>query len=207
MQKTMHEYAVTTGRKYQFGVDQNIGKTEELQEAMKYYFAATVYVTSDQQKYGQLVESQSENKSVKVYFLDEINCFTLDTIYIELHQHYLWAFEVEKVTEDEKIFDMSHNKLNNKKWQISLSYGRWYFNTSAKSKEKFFLYFPGNMKSWNLSCARYLTEQLSVNANLRILGRQIKSLPDVASIISGANIEIEGGGIFLLTVSVGMDYH
>jgi hypothetical protein len=37
---------------------------------------------------------------------------------------------------------MVHLKNN---WQISLSYGQWYFNNSAKSNDETILDFPNNM--------------------------------------------------------------
>ena len=85
---------------------------------------------------------------------------------------------------------------------------QFYFNNSAKSKEKSILEFPKNMGVWNLSCARYLSEHLSVNANFGVLIKKIEPpRPDVFSVINGANIDVEGGGLFLIPISFGMDYY
>lgn len=123
-------------------------------------------------------------------------------------QNYAWEIDKEKRREIERKREldslMVHLKNN---WQFSLSYGQFYFNNSAKSKDKSLLAFPKQMGVWNLSCARYLSEHLSVNANFGILIKKIKPpRPNVFSILGGADVEIEGGGILLVPVSVGMDY-
>jgi len=124
-------------------------------------------------------------------------------------QNYVWEIDKIKIRELEKKRKldslMVHVKNN---WQLSLSYGQWYFDNSAKSKEKSILDFPGNMGVWNFSSARYLTEHVSVNVNLGILIKKIEPpRPDVFLILGGADVEMEGGGIFLLPVSVGMNYY
>ena len=123
-------------------------------------------------------------------------------------QNYEWQIDKQKRVELEKKRELDsllvHLKNN---WQLSLSYGQWYFENSAKSREKSILEFPKNMNAWNLSFARYLSEHLSVNSNLGILIKTIDPpRPDIFSVINGAEIEIEGGGMILMPISVGMDY-
>jgi len=123
-------------------------------------------------------------------------------------QDYEWEIDKEKRREQEKIQELdslrTHLKNN---WQISLSFGQSYFNNSAKSKEVTQLEIPKSMNVWNLSFARYLSESLSVNVNLGILLKKIAPpRPDVYSIIGGEDLEIEGGGIFFMPVSIGVDY-
>ncbi|NJL75043.1 MAG: hypothetical protein HC892_08405 [Saprospiraceae bacterium] len=123
-------------------------------------------------------------------------------------QNYEWEIDKIKRREQEEKQELDsvlvHLKNN---WQLSLGYGRWRFDNSTQSKEISFLEFPKNMGAWNLSAARYLSEQLSVNANLGILIKIVKPpRPDVFSILSGDEVEIEGGGIILMPISVGMDY-
>lgn len=98
---------------------------------------------------------------------------------------------------------MVHLKNN---WQISLSYGQWYFNNSAKSNDETLLDFPKNMGSWNLSFARYFSEFISVNANVGIQINSIKPEPDYNSILNGDDVEFEGGGLTFIPLSIGMDY-
>lgn len=124
-------------------------------------------------------------------------------------QNYEWEIDKHRKQEqeDERALDSLLVHLKNN-WQVSLGYGQWYFDNSAKSEEKSFLEFPNNMSAWNLSCARFLSEQLSVNVNLGILVKKIEpARPDVLSVINGAEVEAEGGGIILLPLSVGMDYY
>ena len=123
-------------------------------------------------------------------------------------QNYEWEIDKHKITEQEEKRELDsllvHLKNN---WQLSLSYGQWYFDNSAKSKEKSLIEFPKNMSAWNFSIARYLSEHLSVNANLGIIIKLAQPpRPDVFSIFNGAEVEIEGGGIILMPISVGMDY-
>lgn len=123
-------------------------------------------------------------------------------------QHYEWQIDKEKRIEQEKKLELDsllvHLKNN---WQLSLGYGQFYLENSAKSKENAILEFPKNMNAWNLSFARYLSEHLSVNANCGLLIKKIEPpRPDIFSVINGANIDIEGGGFIFIPISVGMDY-
>lgn len=124
-------------------------------------------------------------------------------------QNYEWEIDKIKRRELERKLELDSLLVHLKNsWQVSLNYGQFYFNNSAKSKETSILEFPKNMGVWNLSCARYLSEHLSVNANLGVLIKKIEPpRPDVFSVINGANINVEGGGIFLMPISVGMDYY
>lgn len=123
-------------------------------------------------------------------------------------QNYEWEIDKQKGKEQEKKRELDsllvHLKNN---WQLSISYGQFYFENSAKSKESSILEFPKNMNALNLSGTRYLSERLSVNANFGLLIKKIvPPRPDIFSVINGANIEIEGGGIVLLPISLGLDY-
>lgn len=207
IQKTMHGYAVAREKIYLLGVDQNINKTAEIREAMGYYFAATAYITSNRDRYTQLSDSLKPHSNTKLYFFDSIDYNALETVHKLFLQNYLWAYEVKKISDDATRFNMSGNKKEKYNWQLSLGYGMWYFYGSAKSKEKTFLDFPKNMGAWNFSCARFFAEHLSISANLGFLIKKITPpRPDVYSIINGSEVEIEGGGIFLMPVSIGLDY-
>ncbi|HBH49628.1 MAG TPA: hypothetical protein DDX98_13360 [Bacteroidales bacterium] len=123
-------------------------------------------------------------------------------------QNYEWEIDKHKRREQEKKREldslMVHLKNN---WQISFSYGQWYFNNSAKSRVASVLDFPNNMGIWNLSVARYFSESIAVNANFGVQIKKIEPIqPNFFSIINGDDIEIEGGGLILLPFSVGIDY-
>ena len=204
--KTMHDFNIAKGKIYLLGVNQNINKTAEIHDAMNYYFAATAYITNDQDKYTSLKNTLKLNNNTKLYFMDAIDNNALETAHSLFLQHYLWELEVEKLMEEAVSYKVVVDKDTKKNWQASISYGQWYFDNSAKSKKESFLEFSKNMGAWNLSCARYFKERLSVNVNLGILVKKIEPIPDVASILGGADVEIEGGGIFFMPVSLGMDY-
>ena len=44
------------------------------------------------------------------------------------------------------VVSVQEDKYN---WQISLSYGQWHFQNSAKSREEPFLDFPQQLSIWN----------------------------------------------------------
>jgi outer membrane protein W len=124
-----------------------------------------------------------------------------------LAQSYEWQIDKYNKTEQEKIqeFDslMIHLKNN---WQISLSYGQWFFLNSAKSNEENILDFIINMGAWNLSFSRYFSESISANINIGFHMKKIEPKPDYSSILNGDDIEIEGGGLTFIPLSVGVDY-
>lgn len=204
---TIQDFTVARDKIYLLGVNQNISKTIEIHEEMNFYFAATAYITSDQDKYTLLNDSLKQSKSIKLYFFDAIDYNALDIAHNLFLQHHLWGVEVQKISEEAISFSKADDKDDKKSWQLSLSYGQWHFDNAAKSEESSILEFPKNMGAWNLSFAKYLSEQLSVNVNLGILiKKDVPPTPDVFSILGGADVEIEGGGIFFMPVSVGMDY-
>lgn len=208
IQKIMHEFTVARDKIYLLGINQNIRKTAALRDLLNYYFAATAYITSNQQTYTILKDSLQLYNSVKLYFFDAIDDNALDTAYQLFLQNYLWAASVDKISED--AIKLSFNKSNDKdrKNRLSLSYGVWRFNHSAKSSEESLIEIPQSMGAWELSFARYLSTSLSVNIHLGIMVKKIEPpRPDIFSVINGADIDVEGGGIFLMPISVGMDYY
>jgi outer membrane protein W len=119
-----------------------------------------------------------------------------------------WGIDEIKRIEQEKKHEhdslMVHLKNN---WQISLCYGQWNFNNSAKSNDETILDFPNNMGSWSLSFARYFSESISVNANIGIQIKKVEpNQPDFYTVLSGGDIDIEGGGLTFIPLSIGMDY-
>jgi hypothetical protein len=203
---TKQNFKIARDKIYLLGINQNILKTVNIYEAMNHYFAATAYITNNQHNYARLTDSLNLNSSTKLYFFDTIDHHALDTAQSLFNKNFLWGLDIHKTSEDESSFTIDTVRKNKTSWQISLVYGQWFFNHSAKSKEETLLEFPQNMGAWNLSCARHITEQLSVNINLGILSRTIRPLPNIDSILGGADVEIDGGGIFLMPTSIGMDY-
>jgi hypothetical protein len=203
----MYAFSVAKDKIYLLGVNENIDKTSEIHAAMDYYFAATAYITSNPNTYTLLGDNLKLNNSTKLYPVDSIDHHALSVAHQQFLKHYLWAFNMEKMSEDAiklKVVTVQEDKHN---WKLSLSYGQWHFDNSAKAREKAILDFPQKMGVWNLSCARFLSEHVSVNANLGVLLKKIEPPGlNIFSILAGDSVDIEGGGIFFMPMSIGMDY-
>ena len=147
----------------------------------------------------------TSNKAIKTLTIIGILTLSNNALFAQNNK---WEIDRYNRIEQEKKREldslMVHLKNN---WQISLSYSQWYFNNSAKSKDETILDFPRNMGSWSLSFARYFSESISVNVNI---GIQIKKMepdqPDIFSVLNGGDIDIEGGGLTFIPLSIGMDY-
>jgi hypothetical protein len=207
IQRTMYAFSVAKDKIYLLGVNENIDKTSEIHAAMDYYFAATAYITSNPNTYTLLGDNLKLNNSIKLYLVDSIDHHALSVAHQQFLKHYLWAFNMEKMSEDAiklKVVTVQEEKHN---WKLSLSYGQWHFDNSAKAREKAILDFPQKMGVWNLSFARILSEHISVNANWGVLFKKIEPPGlNIFSILAGDSVDIEGGGIFFMPMSIGMDY-
>ncbi|PWD97604.1 hypothetical protein [Marinilabilia rubra] len=202
--KIKNDYSVSRDKIYLLGVNQNIEKTIKTKNELDYYFGATVYITNNPDTYTYFTERVKQYNNVKHFYVTEINSVALDSAHQLFLQNRLWEIDIHRISEDAKTFNKPIEENN---WQISLSYGQWGFNNSAKSNDKTILDFPKNMGSWNLSFARYFSESISVNANV---GIQIKKLepdqPDFFTVLNGGDIDIEGAGLTFIPLSIGMDY-
>lgn len=204
--KTIYEFSVASDKIYLLGVDQTIINTAKTKEALDYYFAATAYITSDPHTYTILNESLKLNNSVKLYYFNKIDYNVMNTLHELFLKNYSWSHQVNKIFEDVISLNI-FNDTKIKNWRLSLSYGQWYFDNSTKSREITLLEFPKNMSSWNLSFAKFLSKHWSVKANLGLLIKKVvPPRPDFISLINGSNIDVEGGGIFLMPISIGIDF-
>lgn len=205
--KIVHNYASLKDRIYLIGIETNIKKTTEIQEALSYYFAATAYITTNPNTYILLKDTIKKNKHVRLYLFDAIDYNALDSVHNFLLEKYLLGLEVESISEDAVKLNFNQTKDKIDKNQLSLSYGQLNFDNSARSRKESFLKFPKTMGAWQLSYSRKFHKSLWANINLGILIKKIEPpRPDIFSIINGADVDVEGGGIVLLPVSVGMDY-
>jgi hypothetical protein len=110
--------------------------------------------------------------------------------------------ELEKQREKDSM--MVHLKNN---WEISLRYGQWFFNNNSKSTEDELFFLSRSMGLWNLSIARYFTESIRININAGIqMERFEPEQINFSSILSGGNIEVEGGAVLFIPLSFGLDY-
>jgi hypothetical protein len=207
IQRTIHPFSVARDKIYLLGVNENIDKTLEIHSAMDYYFAATAYITSKPKTYTLLSDNFKLNNSIKLYLVDSIDHNALNIAHQQFLKHYLWSLNLEKMSVDAiklKVVNVQEDKHN---WQISLSYGQWHFANSAKAREKAILDFPQTIGVWNLSCAKVLSEHISVNAKWGVLFKKIEPPGlNLFSILAGDSVDIEGGGIFFMPMSIGMDY-
>jgi hypothetical protein len=119
-----------------------------------------------------------------------------------------WALDIIERQEQEKQKEkdslMIHIKNN---WEISLSYGKWYFNKNSKSTEDELFFLSQSMGLWNLSIARNFTESIRVNVNVGIQMEKFEPEEiNFSSILSGGNIDIDGGAVLFIPLSFGLDY-
>jgi hypothetical protein len=192
---------------YLLGVNVNIDKTLEIHSAMDYYFAATAYITSNPKTYTLLSDNFKLNNSIKLYLVDSIDHNALNIAHQQFLKHYLWSLNLEKMSVDARKLEVVNVQEDKHNWQISLSYGQWHFANSAKAREKAILDFPQTIGVWNLSCAKVLSEHISVNAKWGVLFKKIEPPGlNLFSILAGDSVDIEGGGIFFMPMSIGMDY-
>lgn len=208
IQRTMYAFSVAKDKIYLLGVNENIPKTSDIYAAMDYYFAATALITNNPNTYKLLQDELKLNNSIKLYLFDSIDLNALNLAHEQFQKHYLWGFDIEKMSEDAIKLKVVSVQEDKHKWQISLSYGQWNFANSAKAREKAILDFPQRIGAWNLSFARNLSDHISINANLGLLFTKIvpKSL-NIFSILAGDSVDVEGGGIFFMPISIGMDYY
>ncbi len=207
IQRTIYVFSVAKDKIYLLGLNDNIPKTSDIYAAMDYYFAATAFITSNPNTYKLLQDELKLNNSIKPYLFDSIDHNALSVAHQQFQKHYLWGFNMEKMSEDAnklKVVRVQEDKHN---WQISLSHGQWYFANSAKARERAILDFPQKIGAWNLSFAKILSDHVSVNANLGVLFKKIepKGL-NLFSILAGDSVDVEGGGIFFTPMSIGMNY-
>lgn len=206
IQQTIHDFSIARDKIYLLGMNENIEKTVEMCKSLNYYFAATTYITSNERTFNFFKDRLKLNDSVKLYFFDAIDLNVLGTIHQHFLDNYLWAIDVKKVSEDAIRFNFDKSNDKENKNQLSLSYGQWCFDNAVKSNNNTLLEIPNNMGFWNLSFARYLTKSLTVKCKVGIITKKIEPpRPDFFSVINGVNVNIEGGGILLMPISVGMD--
>jgi len=205
--KVLHQFSIPNDKIYLLGVNQNINITARISGSMNYYFAATAYLTNNSKIYADLKDSLKSDSSVRPYYNDSVNYEVLDSIHEFFHQKYLWSNQVLQMSDDASRLDVAYQS-NMRKWKISLSYGRWYFDNSAKAQEISLLNFPKSMGALDLSFSRLMNKHWSLNARLAVLIKKLEpASPDVIDIINGSNVDVEGGGVILMPISIGVDYH
>lgn len=91
------------------------------------------------------------------------------------------------------------------KWEIGLTYGNWLFLPAAKSNADERFFFPVYFGIWQLGGAWHMSEKLSTTLSVGIqLHRNTPPTPDISTILSGGEVDLEGsvGGFFPVSASV-----
>lgn len=147
----------------------------------------------------------SPAKLTKLFTILIIQLFTNSTLFA---QNYEWEIDKHNKREQDRKQELDSLMVYLKNnWQLSLSYGQWNFGSSAKSNKRTSLEIPKNMGVWNLSLARFITNSISLNLNLGMMLKKIEPpRPNIFSVLGGADVDVEGGGLFLAPLSFGMDY-
>lgn len=118
--------------------------------------------------------------------------------------------EYEKAMERERTHKKKQDSLLrhlNKKFQISVQYGKMIPNKNVKGSKSLF-YFPTGMACWSLGLSWNFTEQYAVLLSGSILYEiDMPQNSSMLSIINGNEIEIEGGGGLIVPVKLGLKYY
>ena len=128
---------------------------------------------------------------------------------ISLAQNSQWEFERSKSREEVKQNTRDSLMISLKsKWQLSFSYGQWFAMANSRTSDVFNLDVPKNMSLWRISLSRFFSETISLNANFGIQIRKVEpEQPDIFSVINGADIDIEGGGVNFIPITIGANYY
>lgn len=208
IQKLIHEFSVAKDKIYLLGINENIYKTAELRDILNYYFAATAYITNSTQIYTLLKDGLKLNNSVKIYLFNVIDDSGLETANQLFLQNYSWTVALNKISEDAVKLNFENSDDKHQKYQLSFGYGTFNFFNFVKSGQGTLLEIPKTLNASEVSIAKYFSKSLSAKISLGILVKKIAPpRPDIFSVINGADIDVKGGGILLMPISIGMDYY
>jgi hypothetical protein len=94
------------------------------------------------------------------------------------------------------------------RWEIKLTYGRWFFSNNAKSKTEELFTLPGSMNLWQLTGSWHFSEKLSADISIGFqLTRDVPPTPNISDVLNGNDVEIEGGGGIFLPFDLGLKYY
>lgn len=150
-----------------------------------------------------------QNKRLKICYLKIVfMLLLLHTGGLLFAQNREWELDKIERLEKEKQRELDSLMVQlSENWQLSLSFGQYFFDNSIPSTEEALLEFPRNASVWNLSFSKYLSESIAINADFGIHLKKIKpSRPDLSLVLNGQDIEIDGGGVLFVPMSIGMDY-
>lgn len=124
-------------------------------------------------------------------------------------EDYVW--EIDNMLERDKRNVIKHDSVircMRKKVMLSVGYGKWYFSNSAKSNNEEELFFlSDNMGQWRLMLSWNFFEKLAADISVNYQMEKNVPTPDIMSIMSGEDVEIDGGGGGMGAVQLGIKYY
>lgn len=123
-------------------------------------------------------------------------------------QTYEWEFDKAQKKKQAKSEALDSNLVHLKnKWEIKVSYGRWFFTDSPKSTGEEAFVLPGNLGLWQLTGAWHFHEQFFASLTIGLQLKRDVPTPDVFDVLNGNDIEIEGSGSAIIPIELGLKYY
>jgi hypothetical protein len=119
-----------------------------------------------------------------------------------------WEFDKMLRLEKQKQRELDSIMVHlEKKWEIKLSYGRWFFSDNSRSKTEDLFTLPRSMNLWQLTGSWHFSENLSADISIGFqLTKDVPS-PNINDILNGNDIKIEGSGGIFLPIDLGVKYY
>ncbi len=94
------------------------------------------------------------------------------------------------------------------RWELKLAYGRWFFSQSARSRQEELFFLPNQLALVQLMGNWHFSEQAFAHFGFGIqIKRDIPPTPNLFSVLSGDDIDLEGSGTILLPLELGINYY
>lgn len=124
-------------------------------------------------------------------------------------QTYEWRIDriEEREREKQRIQDSLLVHLDGR-WSVGVSFGKWYAAEGAINREAEGSELAGNLTNWQLTGHWHFAERWAANFTFAFqLKKDVPSTPDIQSVLSGGNIEVEGSAVVFVPLSVGVHYY
>jgi len=120
-----------------------------------------------------------------------------------------WEFDKTKSRslQTQQRLDSIMTHMENR-WEVGLSYGLWFFNSKSKSMEEELFQISNPINAWELSGTWHFKESFGLEFSMGFFIKIEKpATPDFNSIINGDDIDVEGFGLVLIPLDVGLKYY
>ncbi len=120
-----------------------------------------------------------------------------------------WEFDKMQKGEKQQKKELDSVLVHLKnRWEIELTYGRWYFSNNARSGTEELFTLTGSMNLLQLIGSWHISEKLSAHISIGFqLTRDIPPTPNIFDVLTGNDIRIEGSGGIFLPVDLGLKYY